>query len=85
MFLEALEFFETLHRSRFAVNDQGDDALTGCGAGDIRVEAFAALDEVGKNFDRALGCAGIDFRCDGGRCAVFDSDIARWAELGAEF
>ena len=85
VFLEAFELFETLHRSRFAVHDESGDALTGGGAGDIRVEAFAALDEVGKNFDWSLGGVAIHFRSDGGRCAVFHSDIARRAELGAEF
>ena len=85
VFLEALEFLEALDWSRAAVNDESGYSLTGGGAGDVGVEAFAALDEVGENFDRSLCGVGVHLCGDGGRRAVFYGDIAFGAELRAEF
>jgi hypothetical protein len=85
VFLEALQFLESLDGRLASIDDEGGDALSGGGAGDIRVKAFAAFDEVGKNFDWSLSGVGIDLRRDRRGRAVFDGNIARRAELRAEF
>ena len=85
VFLEALEFLEGVHGDAVAIDDKSFDALAGGGAGDLGVEAFAALHEVREDFDRALGGAGADLLGDGGGGAARNGDIALGAKLGAEF